>query len=159
MNAPIRMAFIALAGGLATLGVFGLRFAYSPGDYQKFVQINDRREDLLRKWEAYRGRLESRKQAVREWIAQRRTLAETVQRFQELDREWGDTSAIGRPMWPGTEEEIRYQHIRSIVELLLQGRPQELAPVLRRLEMNYRQLQAGGQKPSSATTDRTERSR
>ncbi len=151
MNALSRTAVVALALILMTLGVFTLRVLYSQSDSPE----NRRGEQLQKLERATRSHLEARRQAVHEWIAQRRTLAETLQRFQE----WPDYSAMARKQWPVSDQERRYQHIRFQVELLQHGRPAELAPVLRRLEKDYRQLQAGKQTASAAATERSEQSR
>src|SRR5262249_47631748 len=108
----------------------------------------------------------SKEQVVRDVIAQRCSLKEALARFQELDREldrvqpasFPKVSEIRAQKWP-SELEGRYQSIITRVEDLLRGRPEEAAAVLRRLDKDYQQLQAGTQTPSTAPTERTERSR
>jgi hypothetical protein len=137
MNAPIRTAVVA---GLLTLGVFTLRFACSPADSQE----TRRGEELQKLQRATLRREQARRQAVQEWMAQRRSLAETMQRFQELDHDWPDYSeARLREKLPESDVERHYRLILSYARAELQGRSEELATVLRRLENEYQQLQAG----------------
>jgi hypothetical protein len=94
-------------------------------------------------------------------IAQRCSLSEALTRSQELEREWPGYTARqsmshGRE-WPNPER--RYRCITLRVEVILKDRPEEAAAVLRRLEKEYQQLQAGKHTPSTAPTERTERSR
>lgn len=149
MNAPIRTALVATIVGLLAVCVFGLRFGCSPSAFQKEIR---RGENLERLKQATFRRVEARRQAVQEWIAQRYSLAETMQRFQEWEREWPDYSAIVRKTQTESDEKRYYRIIGSHVEAVLQGRPEELASALCRLEKDYQQLQAGGQTPSTASS-------
>ena len=97
-------------------------------------------EDLRRLERATLRRLESRRQAVQEWIAQRRTLTETMQEFQELEDEWPPPDLnLLRKKWP-SDEARHYGLIQIYVEVILHERPEELAAALRRLESDYRKL-------------------
>jgi hypothetical protein len=156
------MTAVALVVALLALGVFGLRLACSPSDYRELVQASRRREDLRERERASLRLRQLHKQAVQEWIAQRCTLAETMQRLQEGDREleqiWPAFYTIKQKKW--ASEEDRYYHlIHEYAEEILQERPEELAAALRRLEGDYRKLQAGRQRSSTAATDRRERNR
>jgi Flp pilus assembly protein TadB len=140
MNALIRTTVVALVVGLLTLSVFALRMLYPPNEAQE-----DRRgEELQRLQRATLHRQEARRQAVQEWIARHRSLAETMERFQELDHDWPDYSeARLREKLPESDVERHYRLILSYMRAELQGRSEELAAVLRRLENEYQQLQAG----------------
>jgi len=144
MNAQFRTAVVAFVVGLLTLGVFGLRLAWSPSDLQRESR---RVEELQRLRRAMDRRTEARQQAAQEWIAQRCTLAETMQRFQELDGEWPDYITLRRKWWP-SDDERHYRVLLAHVGGALEGRPEELAGVLRRLEKDYQQLQASRRMPS-----------
>jgi hypothetical protein len=154
MNALIRTSVVALMVAVLNVAVVAVRFGYSPSDSQE----SRRREELQRLEEATFGRLEARQAAVQQYIAQRYTLTDLMQQFQELDHEWPDFSAWHDKIWESEAERL-YQHILAFVEVVLRGQAEELALVLRRLEKDYRQLQAGRPSPSPAATERTEQSR
>jgi hypothetical protein len=160
MNNLMRTAVCALVLGLLTLGVFTLRFAYSPGDWQ---EINRRSEEIQRLEQAALRREEAMRQAARSYIAQRCTLAQTMQRWQELEQEfsqeWPVFRDILRRPHPMSDEERYYGLIMDNVEAVLRGQPEKLATVLRRLEKDYEQFQAGRAVPSTARTDGRERKR
>jgi hypothetical protein len=162
MNALLRTTAVALVVALLTLGVFGPRFACSPGDYQTLLQEIRRHEELQELEQTTSRREEAIRQATHDYIAQRCTLAETMQRVRELEREvdqeWPYLSSA-RKMSPLSDEERHYGVIISYVQTILYGRSGELATVLRRLEKDYQQLQTGRQAPSPAATERTEQSR
>ncbi len=99
---------------------------------------------------------------MQEWIAQRCPLAETMQQFQEGDREleqeWPAYYFTDQKEWASDED--RYYHlIRTYVEAILREQPEELATARCRLERDYQQLQANRQRPSTAAMDRRERNR
>ena len=163
MNALIRTVALALVTSLLTLGVVGLRFACSPSDWQELLR-QSRRHENLREWQRVTlHREESQRQAVQEWIAGRCTLMEVMQRFQELDEEsvqqWPLYRTLVQKKSPAAEEERLYQTIRTCVETILHGRPEEMAPVLRRLEKDYQQFGAFRPAPSAARSEGRERSR
>jgi septal ring factor EnvC (AmiA/AmiB activator) len=149
MNALLRTAVVALAVGLLTLGVFGLRFAWSPSDILREIRRGEEIQGLRRITDR---RTEARQKAVQEYIAQRRTLAETMQRFQESDHEWPYYDAV---LWKcSSDDEKHYRQLIGHVEGALEGRPEELAAVLRRLEKDYQQLQASREHQRSETSGR-----
>jgi hypothetical protein len=82
-----------------------------------------------------------------------------MQRFQELDQEWPAYITKLRNTMSESDEQRHYWVIFAYVEAALQERPEELAAARSRLEKDYRQLQDGRQTPSSAATERIERSR
>jgi len=145
MNALLRTVVVVLVVGLLTLGVFGLRLAYFPG---QFPESHDN-EQFQRLRQATDRRMEARQQAVQEYIARRCTLEETMRRFQELDHEWPDYVTPNRKWWP-PDEERHHRILIAGVEGILQGQPEELAATLHRLEKDRQQLQAGRRTPSTA---------
>jgi hypothetical protein len=163
MNALMRMILVAFVGVLLTLGIFGLRFAYSPGDYQKLLQAVRRHEEL-KEWHRETWRhAKAIRQAAHEYIVQRCTLVETMQRLQELElqcgQEWPAYGAFLRQPGPFSDEERYYALIIAYGEDNLRGRPDEAAAFLRRLEKDYQQLRADRNRPSAMPTKRTELSR
>jgi hypothetical protein len=155
MNTIIRVWTIGAVAGVFVVCVFGLPFACSPEDS---LESSRRKQQLDELHRAVEYRREAREQVVLELIAQRRTLVEAIQEFQELDHEWPDFSAAPPQKPAEGAQERKYQHIRELVEALLHDRPEELAKVLRRLEQDYQQLHAGRPTPPPAT-ERTEGSR
>jgi hypothetical protein len=155
------MTAVALVVVLLALGVFGFRLTCSPSDYQELVQASRRREDLRELERAILRRHQPQVQAVQAWIAQRCTLAETMQQLQEGDREWQQewpAYTIKEKGW-ASDEDRYYQVILTHVEEILRERPEELATALCRLQRDYQQLQADRQRPSTAATDSRERNR
>jgi hypothetical protein len=138
MNGLIRSALSACVDPLLALGVFGLRFVCCPAD----MQMVFRDEQLRQLHRATARRQELRRQIVQELIAQRCTLADALEQFEELGHEWPDYSAAP-PNGPaqGTRQERKYRHIMAIAEAVFQSRPKELAAVFRRLKKASRQLQ------------------
>jgi hypothetical protein len=157
MNAMIRPLIVGSFVGLLAAGLFALRFACSPVDFQEV----HRSEELEQRERATARRLEARQQVVQELIAQRRTLAEAIARFQEVDREWPDYTAElpERFGWEWVGEEKAYRYVLATVQDLLHDRPEEAAGVIGRLDKEYQQLQAGKRAPSTVKTERIETSR
>ncbi|HEY7308918.1 MAG TPA: hypothetical protein VH643_06065 [Gemmataceae bacterium] len=156
MNSQLRPAIVAVALGLLAVCVFGLRLACTPAD----LSALHRNEELEQLREATFHRVGARQRMVRELIDRRRSLAQALERFEELDRDWPDFSPQAAEERAGrSEDEWAYQHILVIVRESLRDRPEEAAAVLRRLEKDYRQLQADGQTPSTGAMERTEQSR
>jgi hypothetical protein len=161
MNALIRQTvFVVILVPLAVC-IFGLRFACDSTDFRSLVR-EVRRREVLQQWRRDTLRFtEARVEVVRELIAQRRSLTQALTRLQELDRERSDfiakLSKTHERYFCHLEE--HYQYIIAIAKALLKDRPEEAAAVLRRLEKDYQQLQAGRNVPSATPTKRTELSR
>ena len=117
-----------------------------------------RGEELERLDEATLRRIEARQRVVDEVIDGRRSLAEAIERFQELDRECPDYSKV-IPAWAESSHERRYRCLLAMVKGSLRDRPEELSALLRRLEHEYQQRPAGELAPPAAMTKRTEQSR
>jgi hypothetical protein len=138
------MSGVVFVIALLAFGVLGL-LRYT-GVFSDVLNAGRDREEL-QQWQASIWRYrENQYQAVQEWIDQRSTLEHTMQRFQELDREyaqaWPSFSNMVQQRLPQSDEERHYLLIRGGVETLLHGRPNELAAAGRRLEQEYQQLQA-----------------
>jgi hypothetical protein len=154
MNAVLRLFTVFFVVGMLTFAVFGLRYACSPHDMLAVIH----RAEELEQWQEiiWRSR-ENQYQAVQEWLTHRCTLAQTMQRFQELDQEMDQTSpGYTRKMQKISKLPDEERHdllIRERLESILHDRPGELALALRRLERDYRQLQAGSPKLGNAPKD------
>jgi hypothetical protein len=158
MNHLMHTAVCALVLGLLTLGCFTLRYAYSPGDFQEIIRRTEENERLE---QAMLRRQQAARQAAQAYIAQRCTLAQTMQRWQQLEQQLGQEWPVYRDiLWqqlpPMPDEERHYGGIRVHVEVILRGQPAESAAVLRRLEREYQQLRADRKMPSAMPTKRTE---
>ena len=116
-----------------------------------------RDEELDQLQEATFRRIEARQRVVDEVIDGRRTLAEAIEWFQELDREWPDYSEV-IPAWAESRHEVRHRCILAMVLRVLRDRPEELSALLRRLEHEDPQRPAGELAPPAAMTTRTEQS-
>lgn len=142
MQTLLRTAAIVLVvAAPLTVWAIAVHFVRMPRDFEN---IAGRGQALERLEQAIKRREEARSQAVQDLLSQRRTLAETLKHFQELNRQWPDLSAMARVAGvKEPDEEIAFQLILRHVELALSGRSEELAVVLRRLEKDYQQLQNG----------------
>ena len=148
MNSLIRPALVVGLAGVLGLVVLGLDLGCSPVN---LWDVQQEREELRQLERATFDREEARQQIVREWIARRCTLTDVLTQFQGLDREWPDYTTGMAEKWYG--KGWQYQQILSTVQIILQGRPEELAAALRRLEKEYQQLQVAGQ-PHTTPADR-----
>lgn len=150
MNAMIRTTVIAFVMGLLAFGIFCFHMTCSLlGSSESRV----RAEELRQLEQATFARAEARQQAAQEWISQRRTLAETMRRYKELEHQWPDYVTPQREyLLP--DEERHYGIILVHVGLILEERPKELAAARRRLEKEYQQYQADRQ-TSSPSARRT----
>ena len=154
MNTLIRPLLVAGFASLLEVCLFGLRFPCSPVNVSAF----QRSEELEQLRQATLRRMEARRDVVRAVIARCCTLEEAIEQLQELDHEWPDYSA-SRSKVPVSGEEWSYGFLRAEVEEALHGRPEEAAAVLRRLEKDYQQLQAGMPTLSTAARERTKGNR
>jgi hypothetical protein len=104
------------------------------------------------------------RQVAQAYIAQRCTLTQAMQRWQELEQELGQEWPLHRDILrqklvPLPDEQRHYEGIIANVEAILRGQPEKSAAALSRLEKEYQQLGAGRQDSSAIPTKRTERSR
>ena len=160
MNHLMHTAVCALVVGLLTLGCFTLRYAFSPGDVQELIRRSEQNQRLE---QASLRRQEGKRRAAQAYIAQRCTLAQTMQRWQESEQGFGQEWPVFRDILqqplPWSDEERYYGSILAYVEVILRGQPEKLAAVLRRLEKEFQHLRADRKKPSTLPTKRTESGR
>jgi hypothetical protein len=143
MTPLFRMIVIVLIlAAPLTLWAIGRHFATNPNGLQEDARRIG--EEVGRLEQALKNREEERKQAVQELLSQQRTLAETLQRFQELNQQWPDLNALARVAGAEeSDEEIAYRLIIWYIKIALSERSEELPVVLRRLENDYQQLHSG----------------
>jgi hypothetical protein len=141
MHAHMRTVILAAVTGLLVLTVLGLDFSCSSVN---FWAIGQQREELRQLERVTYQRAETRRQLVKEWMARRCTLAELWTQFQELDHDWPDYSAWATKEL--TERDRKYEQTLNIVEFVLKGQTEELAAAVGRLEKEYRQLGASGER-------------
>jgi hypothetical protein len=122
-----------------TLWAIGRHFASIPSSSQETAR---RDQEVGRLVQAHKRRDEARKQAVQELLSQRCTLPQTLQRFQELNREWPDMIVMARvARAKESDEQIAYRLILAYVEMALSEQSEELVVVLHRLKNDYQKLQ------------------
>jgi hypothetical protein len=107
--------------------------------------------------------LEGQNRAAEEWLTQRYTWEETLERLQELDQEmdqaWpGFTRMIGETTQQSAEER-HYQVILYCVLKILRDRPEELIVALRRLEKDSQRVVPDYLKPGYTPKDTRARER
>jgi hypothetical protein len=144
MNAMMRLVSVGGFMGLLAVGVFCLRFACTPADFREDVRSAELTEMRL----TSDDRLEARDQVVRELIAQRYTLAEAIEQFLELDRQWPEL--VTKVQYGRSHDERIYEHIRLQVKDVLHDHPEQASRVLRRLEQEYEKHRSARQTPSAA---------
>jgi hypothetical protein len=137
----MRTVILAAVTGLLAVTVLRLDFSCSSVN---FWAIGQQREELGQLERATFHRTETRRQLVKEWMARRCTLAELWTQFQGLDHDWPDYSAWAGKEW--TEMGRKYEQTLNIVEFVLKGQSEELAATVGRLEKEYRQLGASGER-------------
>ncbi len=96
------------------------------------------------------ARLEARDQVVRALIAQRCTLAQAIERYLELDRQWPDITS--KVLASQSQEERLYKNIRLRVKDLLHDSPEQASILLRRLDQEYEKLRT--QRPISPAAEK-----
>jgi hypothetical protein len=160
MPARLRKLVVVLVVGLLALYLVSLRDACLQRDWLREI---GRREEIQRLHQVTQRHQEGQYQAVQEWISQRCTLEETLQRLEELEEERDrDLTGYTSTVWehaPLSDQDRHHQFILLSVKTELSERPEELTAVLRRLEKDYQQLQADRQTPSTDRTDGKERNR
>jgi hypothetical protein len=149
--------FLQLAAGLLCLGVMVLgvvAFDFAclptaplPGDSYirpPLAEAVARREQLRQMEEATLRRNETKRHVAAEVIARRRSLAEAIELFRALDREWPEN-----PPWPHapadhgrSQDEWDGRGVLDSVRQVLADRPDEAAVVIGRLEKELQQLLA-----------------
>ena len=164
MSTYIRSAAWVLCLAVLVLGVVAfdlacLRNAPLPGDSEVRPLLADevaRREQLRQREEAAHRRNEDKRHVAGEVIAGRRSLAEALELFRELDREWPESrpapqSAEDLGM---SEDERGGRDVLYFVQLVLADRPDEATAVAGRLEKELQQLLADRKKHSPAPAEK-----
>jgi hypothetical protein len=170
MTKHLRLAEGLLCLGVLALGVVAfdfscLRNAPLPGDSEVRPVMADevvRREQLRQREEAIHRRNEAKRHVAGEVIAGRRSLAEALELFRELDREWRENHRGPRALevFGVSEDEWHGREVVRFVRLVLAVRPDEAATVAGRLETELQQLLAERKKclPAPAQQRTEERS-
>ena len=154
MNALIRPAVVALALAPLAVCLLGLRFACGLAGLGELMREIRHAEELEWRQRATCRRMESKRQVVQEVIAGRCGLGEALAWFRGLEGACPEyaTVVVKVRARQGPDEERHYRNITMMVRDLLGERPAEAAAVLRRLEEDYRRLQAGRQATATAPT-------
>ena len=105
MNKLIRLTSGFLCLGLLVLGITISQLAcplrWNGGKRASLADERGREAKLLQSFEALRRHREAKRQVAQEVMAQRRSLAQAIEQFQALDREWPEL-----PSNPQTPEEL-----------------------------------------------------
>jgi hypothetical protein len=162
MSKFLRLAAVVLCVGVLVLGVVYLDPACpltypTPWNAEIRSSMADdlaRREHLKQLHEASLRRIEDKWQIAKEVIAGQRSLAEAMEQFRDLDRQWPDLrGGISKPedLWM-SEDEWDGRAVIAQVRQVLAERPDEAAAVADRLEKELQQLLAAQKKrpPASA---------
>jgi hypothetical protein len=90
-----------------------------------------------------------------EVIARRRSLAEAIEQFRALDRQWPDCRPTPQPpeQLGMSEDEWDGRNVLDFVRQVLADRPDEAATVAGRLEQQLEQLLADRKKPRPASAE------
>jgi hypothetical protein len=159
---PLAVGFLCV--GVLALGVGFFNLAWpitspAPWDPERRNSMADeisRLEQLKQLHEATLRRTEAKWQVAKEVIARQRSLAEAVELFRNLDRQWPDLrSQTKRPelLWM-SEDEWDGQAVILQVRQVLADRPQEAAAVADRLEKELQELLADRKKRPLAPAER-----
>ncbi len=149
--------FLRLAAGACCLGLLALgAVALDPAcpltfpprsDSAKSPSLADavgRNEELNLRKDAIRRRREAKEQVAEEVIARRQSLAEAIERFRALDRQWPPSHPWLRHQTPEdlgmSEDEWDGRNVLDFVRLVLADRPDEAAAVAGRLEKELQRL-------------------
>jgi hypothetical protein len=167
--------YLRLAAGVCCLGVlalcavaldpaFRLPFAHrwDPAETPSLAEVIGRDEQLEERKEAIRLRREAKERVAEEVIARRQSLAEAIEQFRALDRQWPDCRPTPQsPEQLGmSQDEWDGHNVLDFVRQVLADRPDEAAAVAGRLEKELEELLASGKKRPLAPVDgRTGRSR
>jgi hypothetical protein len=159
MNLFLRPAAVVLCLGVLALGVVAFDPTYPPQVdphlRSSMAEELARRERLKQLEDASFRRTQAKRQVAAEVIAGRRRLAEAIEQFGTLDRQWPELSTwIKKPEellmspdeWGGRE-------VLRFVQLVLADRPDEAATVAGRLEKELQQLLADQKKRRPAPAE------
>ena len=152
MSKFIRLAAAVLCVGVLALGVVlfdpACPLTYPPRrDSRKGVSMAEevaRNEELDQREDAIRRRREAKAQLAAEVIARRRSLAEAIEQFRALDREWPENHRGPRTPedFGMSQDEWDGRAVLDYVRRVLTDRPAEATAVADRLEKELQQLLA-----------------
>jgi hypothetical protein len=155
MNTVQRTFGVVFIVVLLAVGVFGLRYACSSRD---MLSVIHRAEDVERLHTAMLRHQEGQYQAAGEWMTQRCTWEEAMQRLQELDQDmdqaWPGYTRLLEETMQRSAEERHYQFIRHYVQTVLHQRPEDLTVALRRLERDSSSRQTTSAVPTSSRLEK-----
>jgi hypothetical protein len=136
----LALGAVALDPACRLLSSFGGRSA-NRGSVAEQI---DRNEELDQWKEAMRHRREAKAHVAAEVIARRRSLAEAIERFRALDREWPENHRGPRTPedFGMSQDEWDGRAVLDYVRRVLADRPAEAAAVADRLEKELRELLA-----------------
>jgi hypothetical protein len=156
MSKFIRLAAAVLCVGVLALGVVlfdpACPLTYPPRrDSRKGVSMAEevaRNEELDQREDAIRRRREAKAQLAAEVIARRRSLAEAIEQFRALDREWPENHRGPRTPedFGMSQDEWDGRAVLDYVRRVLTDRPAEATAVADRLEKELQQLLADRKK-------------
>jgi hypothetical protein len=159
---------IRFTSGLLCLGVLGgvilaSDLACPPrwnGSNPSLTEEREREEKLREMHEATHRRLQAKRQVAQEVIARRQTLAEAIEQFRTLDRQWPECPPEPTLQALGiSEDELDGLCVLDYVRQALADRPNEAAEVAGRLEKELQELLAARKKRRPAPAEpRTKRS-
>ena len=149
--------FLRLTAGVCCLGVLALGVVvfdpaclitfpdrWDPDKRASMAEEIARNEQLDQQEAALRRQRQAKRRVAAEVIAGRLSLAEAIEQFRALDREWPEL-----PSAPQTAEELGIsaeewsgRDVLYFVQLVLSDRPDEAAAVAGRLEKELQQLLA-----------------
>jgi hypothetical protein len=150
MRKFLRLASGVLGFGVLALGVVAFHFACprtdpppkDPDLRSSMTEEGARKEQLGQLEEAIRRRREAKWQVAEEVIARRCSLAEAIEQFHALDRQWPELG-----IWITKPEDVLLspdewaaRDVLHFVQLILIDRPNEAAAVADRLEKELHEL-------------------
>ena len=159
MNQLIRLTFGLLCLGLLALGITVSHLACPlrwDGDNRPSITEQRGREEKLKQLhDATRRREQAKWQVAQEVIARRRNLAEAIEQFQALDREFSQTGCRSQAAdkLGMSEEEWDGWLVIYRVQQVLDDRPGEAAKVVSRLEKELQELLAARKKHHPAPAE------
>jgi hypothetical protein len=163
MSKLMRFAAGVLCVGVLALGVVYFDPAcpltypapWDPDRRNSMAEELTRREHLKELHEATFRRIQAKWQIAEEVIAGRRSLAEAIEQFRDLDRQWPEIRSgaeIPELQWM-SEDEWDGRTVIDQVRQVLADRPDEAAEVAGRLEKELQQLLTDRKKRSPAPAE------
>jgi hypothetical protein len=159
--------FLRLAADACCLGVLALCVVvfdlacpltfpprWDSSESPSLAEAVGRNEQLEQRREAIRRRRQAKERVAEEVIARRRSLAEAIEQFRALDRQWPEKISVQPPEHFGmSQDEWDGRNVLAFVRLVLADRPDEAAAVADRLEKELHKLLADRKEPGLAPSD------